>query len=233
MGISFVDLLFVAFGISLIVICAKRGFILSLIKFFKMLISAIAAYLWGGVFGRFVGEKILNTPIRNSVYKKVNDAYLNATDGFQPEQALPNYLKNDAMLQKLNGLEGSGDALVNSVTDTVSEAISAVVCGVIGFLLVFVATFLALSVICLLVQGMKKIFRTFGVADTVFGGVLGFVFAWLVLLFAGSLMKFFFGNQPVYEDSSVVKFFGESTLLESLRFLDLGSWFDNLLYPKA
>lgn len=232
MGISFVDLLFVAFGISLIVICAKRGLILTLIKFFKMLISAIAAHLWGGAFGRFVGEKFLDVPIRNSVYKKVNEAYLNATDGFQPEQMLPGYLKTDAMMEKLNGLEGSGEVLVNSVTDTVSEAISSVICSVIGFLLVFLAVFLTLSVVYVLVSGMKKMFHTFGAADAVCGGLLGFVFAWMVLLFAGSIIKFFCGNHPVYEESTVVRFFGESSLLESIRFLDPGRWLNELSAPK-
>ena len=235
MAFSILDLLFLAFGVTLIVICAKRGLILSLIKFFKMLLSVLAANLWGGLFGNFVGEKFLNTPIRNSVYKKVYAVYEETTGGFSAEQsmdAIPQFVLTDEMREKLNGLEETGEELVNSVTDTVSGAISSVVCGVIGFLLVFVAVFLALSLVYVLVKNMKKIFKTFGRADTVCGAILGFVFAWMVLLFAGSLFKFFCGSQPIYQDSTVAKFFGESSLHESLKFLDLNQWLHELFAPK-
>ena len=229
---SLVDWLFVAFGIALIVICAKRGLILTLIKFFKMLLSAIAAYFWGGSFAKFVGDKFLNAPIRASVYRKVEGVYRNAANGAGGEASfsvLPKYLQTEAMREKLGDFEETGDALVNAVTDTVSESVSSVICGVIGFALVFVVVFLALSVIYVLVKNAKRMFRTFGIADAVCGGVLGFVFVWTVLLFAGSILKFFCGNQPVYTDSTVVKFFGEATVSESLAFLNLDRWLNDLM----
>ncbi len=228
----FMDWLFLAFGGVLIFICAKRGLLLTFLKFFKMLLSVIAARFWGGAFGAFIGKTFLNAPIRNSVYQKVNEVYQKQTDGFTAESSLemlPKYLQTDAVREKLNGLEETGETLVESVTETVSGAISSVVCGVIGFLLVFVFVFLALSIVYVLIQNAKKIFKTFGTADSILGALLGFVFAWAVLLFFGSVMKFFFGNQSVYTDSTVVKFFGESTLSESLKFLDPGQWLHEML----
>ncbi len=221
------DWLFLAFGGWLIFVCAKRGLFLTFLKFFKMLLSVIAARLWGGAVGAFIGKMFLNAPIRNSVYGKVNAIYQSQTEGFVGEsslETLPKFLQTDAMRDKLNGLEETGDTLVESVTDTVSGAISSVVCGVLGFLLVFLLAFLALSILYVLVQNAKKTFHALGTADTVLGGLLGFVFAWTVLLFFGSVMKFFFGTQSVYTDSTVVKFFGESTLQDSLRFLNVGRW---------
>lgn len=228
----FMDWLFLVFGGTLIFICAKRGLLLTFLKFFKMLLSVIAARLWGGAFGAFIGKTFLNAPIRNSVYRKVSEVYRNQTNGFTAESSLenlPKYLQTDAVREKLNGLEETGEALVESVTDTVSGAISSVVCGVLGFLLVFVFVFLALSIVYVLIQNAKKIFKAFGTADAILGGLLGFVFAWAVLLFFGSVMKFFFGNQSVYTDSAVVKFFGESTLADSLNFLDPEQWLRELL----
>lgn len=231
----FIDWLFLAFGIALIVICAKRGFLLTLLKFFKMLLSALAAHWFGGAVGSFVGETFLNSMIRDSVYRKVSRIYENTAGEFGAEatvDVIPKYLQTDAMREKLDALEGSGETLVNSITDTVSGAISSVVCGVIGFILAFAIAFLVLSILYVVIKDLKKTLRLVGVADTVCGGVLGFVFAFAVLLFAGSVMKFFFGTQPAYTDSTVVKFFGESSLLDALKFLDPGEWLQGLLEPK-
>ena len=231
MNFGFLDFLFLAFGAALIFICAKRGLILTLIKFFKLFLSMGAAYLWGGALARFISEKMLYSPIRNSIYKKVNDIYLDATEGFTAESSMdviPKFLRTDAMTEKLNGLEESGEALVDSVSDTVAGAISSVVSGIIGFVLVFALTFVALTVIYILVKRFKSIFKTFGRLDTVGGGILGLVFAWLVLLFAGSVVKFFFGERPVYTDSSVVKFFGDSSLQDALKMLDFNEFLKNL-----
>lgn len=226
------DVLFLGFGISLILMCAKRGLILTLLKFFKMILSIVAARAFGGAFGTFVGEKFLNAPIRNMVYRKVNDVYLSTAESFGVDtslEALPGYMQNEAVKEQLNGLEETGDALVNSITDTVAGSISSVVCGIIGFALVFVAVFLALSILYVLIQKAKKLFTSFGKIDAVCGGVLGCVFACMILLFAGSALKFFCGNQPAYQDSTIVKFFGESNLTNIFEFLNPAKWLNELM----
>ena len=228
----FMDWLFLGFGIALIVICAKRGFLLTLLKFFKMILSVLAASLLGGSVGSFLGEKIFNPIIRRSVYEKVNRVYESTAEELGSKvgtDVVPKYLQTDAMREKLEGLEGNGEELVNSVTDTVSGAISSVVCGIVGFVLTFVVAFLLLSLLYILIKNMRSSYELFGVADSVCGGLLGFVFAFAVLLFAGSLLKFFLGNQPLYTDSTIVKFFGDSNLLGSLKFLDPGEWLKGMM----
>lgn len=230
------DWLFLGFGISIIAICAKRGFLLTLLKFFKMILSVLAASLLGSKVGVLFGEKIFNPIIRRSVYEKVNGIYESTAEEFGSKvsaDVLPKYLQTDAMREKLDALEGNGEELVNSVTDTVSGAISSVVCGIVGFVLTFVLAFLLLSVAYIVIKNMRSSCQTFGVADSVCGGILGFVFVFAVLLFAGSLLKFFLGNQPLYTDSPIVKFFGESSLLDSLKFLDPGEMLKNLAESKV
>ncbi len=228
----FMDWLFLGFGIALIVICAKRGFLLTLLKFFKMILSVLIASLLGGSVGSFLGEKFFNPIIRRSVYEKVNRVYESTAEELGSKvgtDVVPKYLQTDAMREKLEALEGNGEELVNSVTDTVSGAISSVVCGIVGFVLTFVVAFWLLSLLYILIKNMRSSYEVFGVADSVCGGLLGFVFAFAVLLFAGSLLKFFLGNQPLYTDSTVVKFFGDSNLLGSLKFLDPGEWLKGMM----
>lgn len=231
----FLDWLFLLFGIGLILICAKRGFILTLLKFFKVLLSTLVAHLLGGKVGAAIGEKLLYPAIRASVHTKVQRIYENKAGelGYDASvEMLPKYLQNDAMREKLESLGGSGEELVNSVTDSISGAISSVVGGVIGFILTFVVAFLLFSLLYVLIKNMRSTHQMFGTVDAVCGGLLGFVSAFAILLFAGSVMKFFFGNQPVYTDSTIVKLFGESALLDSLKFLNLGDLLKSLMESK-
>ena len=232
---TFIDFLFLGFGIALTVICAKRGLILTLIKFLKLILSVVMANLLGGAVASFIGDNFLNAPIRASVYGTVNRTYQSTAGNLNVDASyslLPRYLQNDAMREKLAGIEGTGDALVNSVTDAIAEEISSVVCGVIGYALVFAATFLALSLAYVLIKNIKHLFPMFGKADTVCGGILGVVIAWMVLLFVGSALKFFCGNQPIYTDSTVARFFGEAAGKMELNFLNLDQWLSNLTVIK-
>ncbi len=226
-----VDGLFLAFGILTVVICAKRGLFLTVLKFFKLLLAVGAAYLWGSAFGTFLSEKFLSAPIRESVYGKVNEIYLSAAESFNVESALeaiPKFLLNDDMRAKLNALEGGGEELVNSITDTVAGSLSSVVGAILGYIVVFVAAFLALTIVYMLVKGFKDKIKILGLVDGILGGVLGFVLAWVCLLVVGSILKFFFAENSLYADSVLVKFFGESSLLDGIKMLNVNEWLNKI-----
>ena len=225
------DGLFLLFGIITIVTCAKRGFFLTLLKVSKMILSVVAAYLWGDAFGAFVGEKFLNAPIREAVFNKINGVYLEATESFNVASALesiPEFLRTDALNEKLNAMDGTGLDLVNSITDSVSGSLSSVVCAVIGYLLVFVLAFLVLSLVYLIIKGLKSKLKLIGALDSLLGAVLGLVLSWVVLLVVGSVLKFFFADAPLYENSIVVKFFGESSLLDTIKWLNINEWLNKI-----
>ena len=94
------DILFVVAGLLTVLICVKRGFFLTLLRFLKLFLAFGAAYLWGGAFGSFLGEKFLNTPIRNWVFGRVNEIYQNTAGGFDVQSALgavPDFLLTDSL----------------------------------------------------------------------------------------------------------------------------------------
>ena len=60
--------------------------------------------------------------------------------------------------------------------------------------------------------------------------VLGELVAGIVMLAVSSVLRHFLADSAIYRDSVVLKFFGESALLEALHFLDLGrAWFSELI----
>lgn len=226
-----VDGLFLVFGVLTVVICAKRGLFLTVLKFFKMLLAVGGAYLWGSAFGSFLSEKILSTPIREAVYNKVNQIYLSTADSFNAESALeavPDFLLNDEMRAKLNALEGSGEELVNSVTNTVAGSLSSVLGAILGYIAVFVVIFLVLSIVYVLVKGFRNKIKIIGVVDGILGGVLGFVLAWICLLVIGSVLRFFLADDPIYTDSVLVKFFGNSSILDGMKMLNVNEWLSRI-----
>ncbi len=222
-----IDLIFAAFAIITVIVFAKRGFFLSLLKFFKLLLAFIAAHLWGDSLGKFLSDKVFYTPIRNSIFSKLNGIYEGATDSFNVEtatNAIPQFLRTDAFMQKLNSLDESGEALVNSISDSVATALSNVICSVVGFLLVFVVAFLALTILYWILKGLRGKIPVVGTVDTLLGALLGAVFAFLILLAVGSVLKFFFGNDDFYTKSILIKFFGDSSILGVLKFLNVSQW---------
>ncbi len=226
------DIIFLAAGVLIVFINAKRGLFLSLLKFCKLMLSIGAAYLWGGALGRWIGEKLLYSPLRNWIYGKVNAVYLASTEEFSVEaaqQAIPQFLLTDQVKEKLSALEGSGEMLVNSVTDSASSSLSGVVGAVIGFVAVFLLAFLALTVVYVLLKGLKKKFKLLGAVDTLFGALLGLALTCILFFVASSIIKFFFGESPTYTDSVIVKFFGDATLLEGIRLFNINDWLSGIL----
>ena len=222
------DILFVVAGLLTVLICVKRGFFLTLLRFLKLFLAFGAAYLWGGAFGSFLGEKFLNTPIRNWVFGRVNEIYQNTAGGFDVQSAVgavPDFLLTDSLRGQLEALGGSGEELVNSVTDTVAGSLSSVICSVLGFILVFLLAFLALTVVYVLIKHIKDRIPIIGLADRILGGVLGLALAWMLLLVVGSLLKVFFGNSEFYTGSAVMRFFGDS---DWFRMLNVSEWINGL-----
>ncbi len=224
---SILDILLAILAVITVVLYAKRGFFLSLLRCFKWILAFGAAKLWGGALGAILGENLIYQPVRDSVGKKFTEIYANTANGFQVDnlsESLPQFLLNDEFKAKLAALGGSGTDLVNAAADTVAESITSVICAVLGFVLVFVLAFIGLSLIYKIVKGLKSKIKIIGIADTILGALLGTLLAFVFLFVISSAMSFFAGDAPIYTESAIAKFFAESALLENWEFLNINSW---------
>ncbi len=233
MGNVIADIIFAVIGILIILICTKRGFLKTVIHFFKTILAFVAAYFLGSVVGRFICEKWIGTPVRNFVYDKINGIYLKAADAFNAEEvisSMPGFLMTEEVQTKLHAAEGSGADLVNTMTDSIASPVASLFSNIIGYVLVFVVALIALWLAAKILDKLIERITILNTVNKVLGCVLGILIAVSVLFVAASLMKFFFADSPIYAESAVVKFFGESPVLNALKFLNVGqSWFSGLI----
>lgn len=231
MGQYIVDVIAVVIAGLIIFRCARKGFFLTVLNFFKFLLSVLAAYFFGGKLGALIGNAFVNQTVYDSIYKKFNEIYQSAAGAFRADSvldAIPSFLQTDEMMQSLNGLEGSGAELVESMARTVSEALSAAICTVVGSILMFLIAMLVLTVVCAIIKAIRSKIKLLGFADGLLGAVLGCLIACCVLMLFGSLIKLFFATSDVYNASKLVKFFGDATVGDLFGWLNIGSWVDKI-----
>lgn len=219
------DGIFIVIAALLMISYAKRGFIKSFIRSARLILSIVAAYLWGSAVGTLICEKWLYQPVRNFVFDKVNAIYEGATDAFRVEnvkEALPSFLLNDSMSAKLDALEGTGAELAEQVTDTVATPVATLLSNILGCILVFVLAIVVLSVGAWLLEKVISHITLLDTANTLLGLAWGTLVAVFVLFSLSSLLKLFLADSAIYTESVIVKFFGESKALGSFCFPDLG-----------
>ena len=124
---------------------------------------------------------------------------------------------------KIASAEGSGDVLVNSVTDAIASPITTAISNVIGYVLVFVIAFVGLWIVASILDKIVDHFTILSTVNTILGAVLGLIIATVLLFAVGSLANFFFAKQDFYVNSVLLKFFGESSILETIKILDIGA----------
>lgn len=102
--------------------------------------------------------------------------------------------------------------------------------NVLSYVLVFVLSFVILTIITFLIGAAIERLYIIRKIDIVFGALFGVLWAGMLLLVAASIIKFIPATQQIYQNSTVIKFFGESTFLETFKFFDFGkAWFETLL----
>lgn len=225
------DICALAIAAVIIISCARKGLFLTVLSFFKFLLAVLAAYFFGGALGNLLGKMFINEAVYGSVSKKITKIYESTAGNFNAEsitEAIPKFLRSEALTEKLNGLNETGAELAESMSRVVSDTLSAIICTVVGAILMFVIAMVVLTILYAILKAIRSKFKLLGLADGILGGILGCMIAALALMLFGSLVKVFFGNSDAYNASRILKFFGDATLGDFFGWLNLGHWIDKL-----
>ena len=225
MSSTVVDIILLVAGISIIAIGVIRGFLGSVIHLLKYILAFVLAYFLGGLLADLLGEFVFSSPVKSFVYDSLYSVYSEAPavfDAARAVEALPSFLVSDSVLEGLGTAQGSGEALLQSMTDAVSAPIISVVSNIFGYVLAFLLSLVGLWLAAIILTKMIDKIKLLGKLNRFLGFLLGLLTALLVLFAVSSVIRFFWGTTDFYNNTVIVKFFGDSSLLRFLSFLDIG-----------
>lgn len=226
MGHVIVDILFLVVGVGLVLVCAKRGFLKSAIHFLKTILAFVFAYLFGSKLGQLLCDKFIAAPVREWVYGRLEGLYSQAADSLTAESIaaeFPDFLLSDEIKANLSAAEGSGEELLNTMTDSIATPAANVISNILGYIGVFVISLVLLWVAAIVLTKLVERITFLHRINTALGAVLGLLIAVTLLFVAASVIKFVSAESELYTGSVIVKFFGDSALLEKLKFLNIGN----------
>lgn len=226
MGHVIADILFLVVGVGLVLVCAKRGFLKSAIHFLKTVLAFVFAYLFGSKLGQFLCDKFIAAPVREWVYGKLEGLYTQAASSVNVDAIaaeFPDFLLSDEIKANLSAAEGSGEELLNTMTDSIATPAATVISNILGYIGVFVISLVLLWVAAIILTKLVERITFLHRINTALGAVLGLLIAVTLLFVAASVIKFISAESELYTESVIVKFFGNSALLEKLKFLNIGN----------
>ncbi len=227
------DILFVVIAVIVVAVHAKRGFIKSLISSCKLLLAFALAYLLGGQVAGLFQSNLIGPPIHDWVYDKVDGIYEGIGNSLNVEDIaaqFPEFLMTDEVRDTIANVtsEESGEAMVESITTGIADPVSWLISNIIGYLLTFVVSLIVLSLLAMLLNAVVDHIPLIGALNHVLGGLWGALLGLVLLFVAASIVKVFLSADD-YAASTVVRFFGDSAVLEVMQFLNVGSaWFAQL-----
>ncbi len=222
------DIAFLLIAAIFIIMGCVRGFIKSLIRSAKFILAIVIAYFLGSYMGLFFKDTFVGNMVYTPVHDWIDSTYQGATAGIDVEKLLeqiPPFAMTDELRATVTDAVAnhSGEEFVNTVSRAVADPISTAISNLLGYVAVFLLALIGLSVLAWLLTKLADRLVFLGVANRILGGVWGALTAAIMLLVIASVLKAFFGSDPLYLDTVIVRFFGDSGALNALGFLNIGN----------
>ena len=228
-----IDALFLLVGATMVFEGVRRGFFKAIFDYLKFVLAIATAYLLGGQVAALLHGRFIATPVRDFVHARFSAFYATSSGAAAEEalEALPSFLVTEEVRANVLAAAGAGGTeLVDTITASVAPTISQVIANITGYLLTFVLALIGFAIAAYFLGKLTDSLRFLDRINRLLGGALGLISALTFLLSAASVLRFFFAEDPIYADSIVVKLFGESPLLKTFRFLDVGeAWLSKLI----
>ena len=93
----------------------------------------------------------------------------------------------------------------------------------VGYVVAFVVALLVLSIVVFFLNKLISQVKLLKSLNGFLGTLLGILVAFAFLLVITSIFRTFFAGEAIYEETVVLKWIGESGLLETFKFFDVAS----------
>ena len=218
----FFDISFLAILLVFICVGVYRGFIKSFVRSARLILSALAAYAFGGAVGDAIKSFFLGDWIYDGVYGMTKEMIGDAATEMSAEKLLssfPQFLIGDSVQERVEHAfsEYSGERLVSSVASAISEPFSSLLAGILGYARVFFLCLFLLRVFAWVFTEWADRISILGFFNRLLGGAWGALVGSLALLAASAVILIFFTDSEVYTETVVVRWFCDSPLLYFLK----------------
>ena len=220
------DIVFLTVGVAFVILGAMRGFLQTVIHFFKYILAFVLARLFGSMLGTLLGDLFIASPVKEFVYNRFYGMYLESPGAFTAEKAiesLPSFLVTDTVREGIYAAQGSGESLLRDMTDAVAAPIISVFSNILGYILAFILALVVLWLIAKIVTGLIDNLHLFGKMNRFLGFLLGLAMGLTFMFAVSSVVRFFFADTDFYQNTAIIKCFGDSSALRFLSFLDIGA----------
>ncbi len=225
---ALIDLLFLAIAGVFVFFGVSRGFIKSIVRSAKFILAILFAYLFGSLLGLFFKDAFIGDMVYTPVRESVASNYEELTSDVRVDEImeyLPSFAVTDEVRQAIEHAteEESGEALIGTVAHAISDPIASGISNVLGYAAVFLLSIVLLTVVAWLLTAVIDRVAFIGLANHILGGAWGAMTALLILLVITSVIKAFWGTEPLYQESVLVRLLGDSGMLDVLGFLNVGN----------
>ncbi len=222
------DIAFVVIALIFVILGIWRGFIKSIIRSAKLILAVVAAFFLGSYLGLVFKDAFVDNMVYTPVHSWIDSAYGTAVENIDVDEILstvPQYALTDEIRENIIKAteESSGDELVETVSHAIADPVATGIANVFGYIAVFILAIILLSILAWLLTKLTDKLVILGVVNRLLGGVWGALTAVAFLVVLASIIKLFWSHDSVYLDTVIVKFIGESGILDALAFLNVGN----------
>lgn len=214
-----IDVVLIAVMAAAVFKGVKRGFVKSLFSLLTVVVSIILAVMFYKELSVYINDEFIYEPINSYISRIVADAASNGgtLDGDSIVDSLPDGLRTVSDVlginldDKVNGLSGVPEDIANDISAQFSKAVS----DVTAFVCVFFVSFIALGVLCYVLDTFAKLPVLHGINKTfglLFGVCEAFILGVLIAKAALSICGVYgtVNNDPAFleaaEKTVVAKF---------------------------
>ncbi len=218
------DIAFILYALFTIITYGVRGFFRDIAYTLRWIFSILAAYFFGGKLSLFLQEKWIDGTVSDLLHKLLNSVYEKNGENSAATifDKLPAFLQTEELYDQLFSIQGTGEEWVSSATATLSGTLSVLISNVLGYVAIFLAACIVFWVIAKLVDHLIKESVELTALNVVFGVVWGIVNAGIIGIMIASFFRGFFATSPLYTESVIIRFFGETPFFQNIKFFDIG-----------
>lgn len=230
MGSGIADLIFVVIGLSIVAVCYHRGLLKIALRSCSLLLAVLIAYWFGGYVSGWFYDHLIGNMVYNSMHETVSQIYAETAGQLNIDQLMeqiPSFLHTEELRNSLETLGSSDEEWIHAVTSQLSAPVASLISNILAYLLVFAAAWIALFFLSGILNAVIGQIPLLDRVNKLLGAVWGILVAGSLMLIVASLIKLFFAETPLYADSVVIRFFGDSALLRIFSIFDVGNLFLN------